>query len=298
MVHVTLRQIEAFRHLMESRTMTGAAERMSISQPAISRLIADLEATLELQLFERSGPRLRATTAALRLVSEVERVFLGLDHVEAAARRIRRFPSDPYRIAAPPFLSSGFMARLVARVTADLPDLTVSLHTDTSHAIAEQVSRGEHDFGLCTLATSVQDVTVAHRVTIGTDCVVPADHPLAAKAVIREVDLDGERIFVLGRSGAIRPQINSVFERANIQMRIVGEVLHASSCASFVAEGLGIALMNTISARTSVVAGTRIVPFSPAITQDFSAIVPKRDKFADVTEAFLSHLPGVVDDFT
>ena len=84
---ITLRQVQAFRLIMTNRTMTIAAEQMSISQPAVSRLISDLEETLDLKLFERVGPRLLPTSAARRLIGEVDRVFLGLDFVEEAARR-------------------------------------------------------------------------------------------------------------------------------------------------------------------------------------------------------------------
>ena len=294
----TFRQIEAFRVLMGSGTMTEAAERMSISQPAVSRLIADLELALEMRLFERSGPRLHATPAASRLIGEVNRVFVGLDFVEEAARRIRRFPMDPFRIAAPPFLSHSFIARLVAQVVQDFPDLTISLHTDDSHAIAEQVARGEHDLGFCTLGPVTQDLNVLHRATIGTVALMPVDHPLAAKATINEFDLDGEKIYVLGRSGAIRPQINEIFEQAKVQLRIAGEVLHASSCAAFVAEGLGIALLNSIAARMVPDGRTVARPFTPTVSQEFAVVSPSRIKAIDVTEAFLKYIPAVRSEQT
>ncbi|WP_085642306.1 LysR substrate-binding domain-containing protein [Thalassospira sp. MCCC 1A03138] len=292
---ITIRQVEAFRLLMTSGTMTEAAERMSISQPAVSRLISDLEATLDMRLFERSGPRLQATPAASRLVGEVNRVFVGLDFVEEAARRIRRFPMDPFRIAAPPFLSHTFVAHLVASVVKEIPELTISLHTDDSHAIADQISRGEHDLGFCTLGPVTQDIRVMYRAVIGSVALIPSDHPLASKSTINEFDLDGENIFVLGRSGAIRPQINEIFEKAQVELKIAGEVLHASSCASFVAEGLGIAILNTISARMAPEGRTVIRPFSPAVTQEFAAITPSRVTAPRITDAFVRHLPEVLE---
>ncbi|MFV0332762.1 MAG: LysR substrate-binding domain-containing protein [Tropicimonas sp.] len=291
---ITIRQIEAFCLVMTRRTMTGAAERMSISQPAVSRLISDLEAALDMRLFERAGPRLRATSAALRLIGEVDRVFLGLDYVEEAARRIRRFPMDPYRIAAPPFLSQAFLARLVARVTREIPDLTISLHTDASHAIAEQVARGQHDIGFCTLGTMEQDLTVLHRARIVTVCLLPRGHPLADRQAIDVTDLEGEKLFVLGRSGGIRPQINEVFEHSQIVPRIVGEVLHAPSCAAFVAEGLGVALLDQISARSVSDGSTLLRPFTPHISLEISMVAPKRVNSRDVNEAFLRHLPETI----
>ena len=273
---MTFRQVDAFRTLMTSRTMTGAAERMSITQPAVSRLIADLEAALDMRLFERSGPRLRPTPAALRLIKEVERVFCGLDYIEESARRIRRFPMDPFRIAAPPFLSHAFIARLVAALTGRLGDLTISLHTDTSHAIAEQVARSQHDVGFCTLTALPQDLTVLHRMTVAMVCLLPRTHRLADKPQIHVSDLEDERLYVLGKSGSNRPQIDKAFADARITPAIVGEVLHAASSAGFVSEALGVALLDPFSAQMASRTSTVIRSFRPEIPMEIATVAPLR----------------------
>ena len=295
MTRITLRQIEAFESLMACRTMTAAADKMSVSQPAVSRLIADLEDALEMRLFERSGPRIWPTPAALRLANEVARVFIGLRHIEESSRRIRRFPTDPLRIAAPPFLCLGFMAKLVARLTDALPDLTISLHTDTSPAIVEQTARSEHDIGFCTLEAVPQDVTVVSRLGVEVVCLLPKDHPLGGKARVGVRDLAHERLFVLGRSGSIRPQIDKVFADAGITPVIAGEVLHAASLASFVSEGLGLALLDPFSARTAPAAAAVTRPFDPPLSMTIAAIAPVRDNAPRTLETIRSLLEPTPD---
>ena len=93
---LTLRQLEAFRALMDVGSVTRGAQLLGVSQPTMSRLLADMEAETGLVLFERSGRGLQPTPEALAFDQEVERAFAGLAQLEAVARSMRgasRLPS-------------------------------------------------------------------------------------------------------------------------------------------------------------------------------------------------------------
>ncbi|PVA07425.1 hypothetical protein DC363_06180 [Thalassorhabdomicrobium marinisediminis] len=80
--------------------MTTAAQMMAVTQPAVSRLIRDLEATLELELFTRTGAGLSATADAINFFSEVERSFVGLKQLKRAAQVIRQKREGFLHVAA------------------------------------------------------------------------------------------------------------------------------------------------------------------------------------------------------
>ncbi|MGY8669090.1 LysR family transcriptional regulator, partial [Bradyrhizobium sp. UFLA05-109] len=84
------RQVEAFRTVMMTGGITAAADAMNVTQPAVSRLIRDLEEIVEITLFERVASRLVPTAEGTRLFREVERLYLGLDQIAQAAEDIRR----------------------------------------------------------------------------------------------------------------------------------------------------------------------------------------------------------------
>ena len=109
------RQLEAFRAVMEAGTVTVAAERLYITQPAVSRLIQDLESALALTLFERRRGRLAPTVEAQALYEEVERSFSGLDKIAQAAADIRSLSRGTLRIAAMPALALGFLPRTIKK---------------------------------------------------------------------------------------------------------------------------------------------------------------------------------------
>src|SRR5207237_10481954 len=79
------RQVEAFRAVMTTGSVTSAATTMHVTQPAVSRLIRDLEVALKLALFERRGNRLAPTAEAGHLFAERARTFVGLSRMSQLA---------------------------------------------------------------------------------------------------------------------------------------------------------------------------------------------------------------------
>ena len=76
------RQLEAFRNVMQTGTTAKAADLMCVSQPAVSRLISELEIYLNFSLFDRNKGRLVPTPEALKFFNGVERFFIGIDELE------------------------------------------------------------------------------------------------------------------------------------------------------------------------------------------------------------------------
>src|SRR3954451_4074937 len=142
------RQVEAFRAVMTTGSVTSAATTMHVTQPAVSRLIRDLELTLKLALFERRGNRLGPTAEAGHLFAEVERTFVGLSRISQFAEELRARRAGSLRIAGMPALTCGFLSRHVGRFVVRRPELAITLHGLPSHLIADGVASGRYDFGI------------------------------------------------------------------------------------------------------------------------------------------------------
>src|SRR5258708_21111610 len=99
---IKIRQVEAFRALMQRHTVTRAAQTLHVSQPAVSRLLADFEAGVGFTLFERQQGRLVPTAEARVLYEEVERAFVGLDRISHAAQPIRAMRLGSFRVPGSP----------------------------------------------------------------------------------------------------------------------------------------------------------------------------------------------------
>src|SRR5882672_7807293 len=100
MARINSRQVEAFRAMMLTGSVTEAAKLMAVTQPAVSRLLRDFQALLKMELFEKRGTGLVPMAAATALYMEVERSFVGLERITAAAEEIRSRRTGTLRIAA------------------------------------------------------------------------------------------------------------------------------------------------------------------------------------------------------
>ncbi len=126
------RQIGAFRQVMRLGSMTAAAHALSVSQPAVSRLIADLEANLGFALFERRAGKLFPTQDAHAFGSEVERMFYGLDRLERFAKDLRGLHQGALTLATLPMVSFSILPRTLARFLRDHAGLHVAHNVHTS----------------------------------------------------------------------------------------------------------------------------------------------------------------------
>src|SRR4051812_41108615 len=100
-----LRQLDAFAAVMNAGSITRAARILGRSQPAVTRLIQDLEAQLGYAILRRSGPRISPTERGVLFYGEVERLLQSFSHASECARAIGRLALRPIEIAATPALS-------------------------------------------------------------------------------------------------------------------------------------------------------------------------------------------------
>ncbi|MGI9503097.1 MAG: LysR family transcriptional regulator, partial [Geminicoccaceae bacterium] len=136
---VTLRQIEAFRGVMMTGTVTRAANMLYVSQPAVSRMLADLEQEIGFKLFTRANRQLSPTPEGVAFYDEVERAFVGLDQIGRAATAIREYRRGHLRLITIPSLASTITADLVARFTKTYPDISVSIEVQPSQRVFEWI---------------------------------------------------------------------------------------------------------------------------------------------------------------
>ena len=146
-MRINARQVEAFRAVMVTGSMTSAAELLGVSQPAVSRLIRDFELAVTFRLFERRGNQITPTPEAVSLLSEVERAFVGLARISEHATAIRSHQAGSLRIAALPALAMGALPRFVGRFMRERPNLQIALHGMPSHLVIEAVAAGQADLG-------------------------------------------------------------------------------------------------------------------------------------------------------
>ena len=273
---VSPRQLEAFRAVILTGSMTGAGEMLNITQPAVSRLIRDLEQDLELHLFQRNGARISPTDQARTLYQDVERLFVGGERIREAAAAIRGLSEGSLRIAAMPSLTLGYLPGLVDAFTAERHGVSVILHSDSSVNVVELVARQQFDIGLAFVSSEQPSTRIEALPETEAVCVLPVDHPLAARETLRPRDLAEEDFIILGHTSLLRHHILAAFDADRVAPRLRFETRYSATACAFVAQGLGVAVVDPFV--PPVVGGGKIVArrFRPRIGYRFSLIYPAR----------------------
>lgn len=287
LVRLNHRQLEAFRAIMQTGMVTRAADLLNVTQPAISRLLADLEHAVGFPLFERAKGRLFPTVEAKLLIVEIERSFSGLEKISRFAEGIRQFEHGSLNIASMPSMGLGFLPRVIARFAEDHPKVRFRLWTQSSPDVLESIATQQYDLGFVTEFVEHAAVRVEPWLHATLCCVLRPDHRLAHAETIRVVDLRGERFVSLGPEMGTRQRINMAFENAHVPMNLVIESQLSATICAFVRAGAGVALVDPISAGEFLDLGLVAKPFEPAIPYEYNLLLPVHRSRSRLVEPFL-----------
>jgi DNA-binding transcriptional LysR family regulator len=122
---LTMRQIEMFRAVMITKTVSGAAKLLAISQPGISRMLAHMEDRLEFRLFDRTRGRLVPTHEAEVLFEEIQQLYEGFAGLDHTVRRLAKGEDRLFRVGASPSLGHSVLPAMLARLSGNFPGLTL-----------------------------------------------------------------------------------------------------------------------------------------------------------------------------
>lgn len=271
---LTHRQIEVFRAVMASGHVTRAAEALHTSQPTVSRELARLEQVLGMTLFDRVRGRLRPTVRALALQEEVALSYVGLDRIAATAASLRSFAHGRLQLACLPALAHALVPAALRRFTQAHADAAVALVSLESPQLEAALTEQRHDLGLterreapvaCTLHTLLQADEV---------CVLPPGHPLAARAVLHPADFSGLPYVSLAATDPYRQQVDAVFATAGVVRQLRVETASAVSVCALVRQGLGLSIVNPLTARELVASGLVVRPFAVSIPFHVALVQP------------------------
>lgn len=186
---LSLRQIEVFRAIMLSGSVSAAGRMLHVSQPAISRMLSLTEDRLGFRLFERQRTRLLPTAEARRLFIEVEGLYRGVERVNDLARNLARTGAGSLRIVASASYGERLVPMALRRLVQRNPGAQLSFRNATYDELAARFLTGDADVAI---AMEAPDHANLNATELGRDalvCVMPASHPLAQQEVIRPQDL-------------------------------------------------------------------------------------------------------------
>ena len=293
---MNLRQLEAFVAVMKSGSITQAAQSMHLSQPAVSKLIADLEHAIGFELFIRArGSSLTVTPEAEFFFHEVERSFIGIDALRRTASDIRNLSAGNLHIVSLPALANSFLPRVIRVFRDRYPGVSLKLYTHSSSSVRQWVANQQFDIGLATRAHEIPGVSSQSFLRSVGACVLTPGHRLTGKTVIEPDDLAGEPFISLMAGDPTRRRIDRMFEDAGVERDLTIETQYAATICSLVMQGLGCSIINPATAVDFIADKLVMRPFRPRIEFEYMLHTPSLRPLSQTAHRFIETMAEVRD---
>jgi DNA-binding transcriptional LysR family regulator len=244
---MNFRQLEAFRATVLAGTVNGAASLLDVSQPSISRLISQLEHSLNVVLFDRRNGRLVLTTEGQMIYEKVEHAFGAVDKIREFAQDIQDSRVGSLSIASMPALGISFLPSVIETFCGQHPDVSISLNIQTSSKIEDWIAAQYVDFGLAQLPFNRDDMVVDEFCKLPYYAVLPKNHPLTAKKTLKPQDFEGLPFVSVPRNNSARHLIDQLFAEHEISRATNLETSYLSAVCRLVGSGLGVGFADPFS---------------------------------------------------
>jgi len=291
-----LRQLEAFQTIAQAGSVTGAAKKLGISQPATSRLLADFSKTVDFPLFRRQSGNLIPTVEAEYMLGEIARVFENLNHLEDLRHNLKDRATGHLRIACLPGFATSHLPSVLSRFLQDRPHVTVTLEPDRPERILEWIIGQQYDCGL-TDGFGGHPAVESNDILIPAVCIMPTDHPLAQKRVIKPADLRAEPLIHSRRDSPFFRKLERVFIESNEQINSWIEVRQFTAACAIVSQGRGVSVVSALDAEQYRGRGIVAHPFEPRIFHRISILRPTAAYNAPLVFDFLKFFSDSLSPF-
>jgi DNA-binding transcriptional LysR family regulator len=287
---MNLHQIEVFRAVMTTGTTSRAAEVLHVSQPAISKTLQLLEHSVGFPLFHRVKGRLQPTAEGQLFFREVEQTFVGISHLRGAAARIRDYGSGELRIACLSALSTNVVPRALKAFLTRNPKVAITFQARTSPVVRDLVASGQFDLGIAADEIDKTGLDTRDFARYRVAVALPDGHRLLAKDLIRPADLSDEAFVSLAPEDTTRHEAERALAEAGVTVRTILETPFSTTICAMVAAGLGVGLVNALTAEPYEGRGLALRPFEPALFFRTLLILPPNRPPSALLQEFIGDL--------
>lgn len=255
------KQLQAFCEVVERKSFSQAAERLGVTQPAVSLQVRSLEKRLGTQLLDRSGRRVEPTEAGLRLYRGAQRLLaLEEEIVGELAEDATGELAGTFEIGASTGPGGVVLSQLLCRFAELHPGLHIALSVFDTQTVVERVAERTLELGVVGAAPRHRGVEYEpfFHDTVVLAC--PPGHRFAGRSVSLE-ELRGERLIVMQDGAGVRRMIEDELQRAGQKLRDLDVRLELGlqeSVTSAVRGGFGVTFISRSSVENDLAAGTLV----------------------------------------
>ncbi|SLN12870.1 HTH-type transcriptional regulator CynR [Roseovarius litorisediminis] len=295
-MNLSFRQLNTFREVIRAGSISQAARVLGRTQPAVSSMVAGLEAELGFALFLREHGKLTPTPEARYFLEECEDILARLEQTKRTLGGIARLEKGKLRIASHPAASGFFTPRVLTEFLRDKPGVDASLMMRSSGVIEDLIASQQFDVGFAE--------TPKARSSIGQQdfdleclCAMPRDDKLADHELITPETLRGADLAMLFEEHQTHVQTRAAFEEMNCAYRWRFELQTFLPGLKLVEAGLCYMICDLITAQSNLDRGdTGLVfrRFRPRIGSSVSILTPAHSPQSRLSQAFCKRLEAEI----
>lgn len=254
MIHYTLKQIQTFIEVARERSVSRAAERLFVTQPAVSMQIKQLEDTFGLALIEPSGRNIRLTQAGEDFLSYAIAAVGQFKDLEAAMAEHAGNKKGRIDLAVVS-TAKYFVPMLLVRFSELIPDIEIKLRIDNRENILGMLSRNEVDLVMMGRAPSTFECEATTFATNPQGFICAPDHPLSRRKRAA-FDLLKDYPFVVREQGSgTRASMERLFAQHEIPIKVAMEMPSNETIKQAVMAGMGMSFLSLRTVRHELAAG-------------------------------------------
>jgi DNA-binding transcriptional LysR family regulator len=279
MADPTLRQLATFLAAVEDGSVSGAARRFNLTQPAASQQLRQLERSLGVRLLERAGGRLVPTAAGAAISASARRAQAAVADVIAAAAAQRSGEAGQVRLGTGATACTYLLPPLLAALRRRMPGLAIIIATGNTPEILRRLEGGDLDIGLVTLvARPSRSLVTARLFSDPLVAVVPETMAPDAQR-LRASQLSRLPLVLYEAGGSTRVVLDAWFSRAGVSPRPIMELGSVEAIKAVIAGGLGASVLPRL-ALTHPIPGTVTRQLYPAVARELGYVL-RREKVVD-----------------
>jgi len=298
MMHVTLRQLQAFEAVARLRSFSRAADEMHVTQPTVSKQIRLLHDQVGLPLLERVGKKVFLTEAGEELYATCSEWLNTWGRFEQSVANLKGLKQGRLRITAVT-TTKYFMPRILGPFCSQYPGIDIALQVVNRDQLLDRLARNEDD--LYVMGVPPEDMNFESEAFMENPLIVlaPADHPLAGRKRIPFKQLAKESFLVREQGSGTRMTLERIFRERDTPLKVRMELGSNEAIKQAVAGGLGLAVLSrsTLNPEASASEVTELDVVGFPIKRYWHVVRPKDKELSVVAATFLDFLRGHLEVF-
>lgn len=290
---MNLRQMEVFRAVMLTGGVGGAAELLHVSQPAVSKVLAQAGKHAGFALFERVKGRLVPTPEGEQLHAEIEILWRGVERVRDVSRSLAAPHTGTLRLAVSASLAPHLVPRAVALLCEQFPDLKSQMEILIAPIMVDALLDRSFDLGIALQPNDHPNLVRVQTWRCAFACVMREDHPLARKKVIKPADLRGQRVITSAPNTPYGQALQRAYGPEAAGLKLDLEVRSSTSACWQAQAGGGVAVVDRAAIAGDTFRGLAARPFQTRERLTVSILRNRYRPLSSVQKAFCSVFDGV-----